>query len=257
MATRCTPDLVPRVLKVIADAGAALLAGGAEVARVEDTMQRLGKAYGVDPVEVIVLPTALFVNAPGGTVMRRIQRRAVNLAVVAAINQLSRDVSVAPLPLAELEERLARAREARRYPPWTVGLFAALAAAALSQIFGARLVDMLPAAVSGGLTGWLRQVLKATGLANPVGDMIAAMVAVAPALAVSLARGPDAGIVVVSGIMVLTPGLLITTAVRDGIQGDLLSSAARMLEALLSAGAIAAGASLPLYLFFLGGGHLG
>ena len=46
-----------------------------------------------------------------------------------------------------------------------------------------------------------------------------------------------------------------TTAVRDGIEGDLLSAAARVLEALLSAGAIAAGASLPLYLYLALGGH--
>ncbi|MCY0898725.1 MAG: threonine/serine exporter family protein [Firmicutes bacterium] len=256
MANDCAPSLVPRVLRVIADAGSALLASGAEVARVEDTMQRLAQAYGVQAVEVVVLPTALFVNAPEGTVMRRIQRRSVNLAVVAAINQLSRDVSASPLPLPDVEARLDAARRTHRYRPGTDGLFAALAAAALSQLFGAPWLDAIPAAVAGGLTAWVRQQLKVTGLANSVSDMIAAMVAVLPALVVAMVGKAGAGTVLVSGIMVLTPGLLITTAVRDGIQGDLLSSAARMLEALISAGAIAAGASLPLYLYLALGGHL-
>ncbi|PSR23589.1 MAG: threonine/serine exporter [Sulfobacillus acidophilus] len=248
-----TPD--PDVLKVIADAGAALLASGGEVARVEDTMQRLARAYGVEAVEVIVLPTALFINAGGNTVIRRIRNRSVNLAVVASINQLSRDVSRNPIPLGELEERLAQARHASRYRPSANLLFAGVAAGALSQLVGGRGADVLPAVIGGALTQIVRQWFRRIGLANGVGDMGAAAVAVLPAVACAYWRVPRPGSVLVGGIMVLTPGLLMTTAVRDGIEGDLLSAAARVLEALLSAGAIAAGASLPLYLYLALGGH--
>lgn len=218
-------------------------------------MQRLAQAYQLDAVEVIVLPTALFINAAGNTVIRRIRTRSVNLAVVASINQLSRDVSVAPPPVVELEERLARARRTSRYRSRDNLLFAGVAAAAISQLMGGRPSDLLPAFISGALTQMVRQWFRQIGLANGVSDMGAAAVAVLPALACAYWRIPSPGSVLVGGIMVLTPGLLMTTAVRDGIQGDLLSAAARILEALLSAGAIAAGASLPLYLYLALGGH--
>ena len=247
---------IPKVLKVIADAGMALLASGAEVARVEDTMQRLAKAYALDAVEVIVLPTALFVNAgTQTTVIRRIRGRSVNLAVVTAINQLSRDVSRHPIPVDDLERRLEEARNAARYRPSANLLFAGVGAAAISQLMGGSPINLIPAFISGALTQFVRQALRQTGVAGGVADLVSAIVAVLPALAAAHMGEPHPGAILVGGIMVLTPGLLITKAVRDGIQGDLLSAAARILEALLSAGAIAAGASLPLYLYLALGGR--
>lgn len=234
----------------------ALLASGGEVARVEDTMQRLASAYQLDAVEVIVLPTALFLNAAGSsTVIRRIRHRQVNLAAVTAINQLSRDVSAHPIPIDELEKRLDQARTQSRYRPEANLLFAGIGAMAISQLMGGRPVDLLPAFVSGALTQLMRQWFRKIGLANGVSDLLAAAVAVLPALAAAYGKVPAPGSILVAGIMVLTPGLLITTAVRDGIQGDLLSASARILEALLSAGAIAAGASLPLYIYLALGGR--
>lgn len=252
------PDLdpTPKVLKVIADAGMALLASGGEVQRVEDTMQRLASAYHLESFEVIVLPTALFVNAEGSlSVIRRIRKRSVNLAVVAAINQLSRDVSKHPIKVTDLEERLQAARHTQRYRPSLNLLFAGMGAAALSQLMGGHPIDVGPAFFAGMLTQFVRQWLKNVGVANGVGDMVASMAAVLPALAAAYWRVVTPGSILVGGIMVLTPGLLITTAVRDGIEGDLLSAAARILEALLSAGAIAAGASLPLYIYLALGGR--
>ncbi|NMP21041.1 threonine/serine exporter family protein [Sulfobacillus harzensis] len=247
----------PKVLKVIADAGMALLASGAEVSRVEDTMQRLATAYGFEAVEVIVLPTALFINAANfDTVIRRIRARSVNLAVVAQINQVSRDISQNPVPAEELERCLQEARHAARYRPEANLLFAGVGAAAISHLMGGTAVNFLPAFIAGALTQWVRQTLRHTGVAGGVADMVSAMTAVLPALFVAgVLHQPHPGAVLVGGIMVLTPGLLITTAVRDGIQGDLLSAAARILEALLSGAAIAAGASLPLYVYLAMGGR--
>ncbi len=248
-------NLVP-ILRVIADAGAALLASGAEVARVEDTMRRLAAAYELKSVEAIALPTALFLHADGvHTVIRRIRRRSVNLAVVAAINQLSRDVSRDPVGLEELEGRLREAQNTSRYNRRANLLFAGVAAAALSRLMGGHLPDVLPAFVDGALTQAMLQWCRELGLASGVGDLLAAMVAVLPAVIAASLGITHPGSVLVGGIMVLTPGLLMTTAVRDGIQGDVLSAAARILEALLSAGAIAAGATLPLYIYLALGGR--
>ena len=68
-------------LHAAVDAGLLLLGAGAEVARVEDTMIRLARAFGLD-AEVIVLPTVVLLTSDGESVMRRVRTRRTNLAVV-------------------------------------------------------------------------------------------------------------------------------------------------------------------------------
>ncbi|WP_081700518.1 threonine/serine exporter family protein [Sulfobacillus thermosulfidooxidans] len=241
-------------LEAVVEAGLAMLTSGAEVSRVEDTMVRLAQAYRIEPVDVVAMPTALFVAGPDGrSLVKRVRRRSVNLAVVAEINQLSRDVAKNPIPLNEFREQLEKAKQRAIYPPWSSILFAAGAAGLISQLMGGHLVDVLPAAVSGGLTQLTRRTLFKTQIPGSLSDLLSAAVATLPALFLARFHTFQLDAILVGGIMVLTPGLLFTTAVRDGITGDLVSAVSRLLEALLIGGAVAAGASLPLYIYL----HLG
>lgn len=231
-----------------------MLTSGAEVSRVEDTMVRLAQAYRIEPVDVVAMPTALIVAGPDGrSFVKRISHRSVNLAVVAEINQLSRNVAKNPIPLDEFYEQLERAKHYAVYPPWATILFAAGAAGLMSQLMGGHLLDVVPAAIGGGLTQLTRRALGQTRIPGSLSDLLSSIVATLPALCLARFQAFQPGAILVGGIMVLTPGLLFTTAVRDGIAGDLVSAVSRLLEALLVGGAVAAGASLPLY-FYL---HLG
>lgn len=246
------------ILEVIADAGAALIANGAEVSRAEDTMERLARAFGLYPVEAIVLPTALFLysNKLERTIIRRIRRRSgFNLSIISAINQLSRDIARAPVPPAQFAARLNRASHHLYYPGWATVLFGGMSAGLISQLMHGVPVDILPAFFAGIFAQGVRQFLLSRGLPVSLTDLFAAFFAVLPALASAVMKIPDAGPVFVSGVMVLVPGLLITTAIRDGIAGDLISAVGRIFEALLIAGAVAAGATLPLYIYLGLGGH--
>lgn len=59
----------------------------------------------------------------------------------------------------------------------------------------------------------------------------------------------DTDIVIISCIMPMVPGVAITNAVRDTLQGDYLSGGARILEAFLKAAGIALGIGLGLSIF--------
>jgi uncharacterized membrane protein YjjP (DUF1212 family) len=56
--------------------------------------------------------------------------------------------------------------------------------------------------------------------------------------------------------MLLVPGLAITNAIRDTIEGDLVSGVARAMEAFLIALAIAAGTGIVLKLWISGFGGI-
>lgn len=238
-------------LHAAVDAGLLLLGAGAEVARVEDTMIRLARAFGLD-AEVIVLPTVVLLTSDGESVMRRVRTRRTNLAVVERVNQWSREAAAGTLSAEELAQRLVGIGDLRRYPSWTEALMAGLAAAALALLFGGSLLTLPWAFLSGVLAQAIRLGFRRLGT-GVLGDLAAAAGAVLPALGAAAFPGTHPDLVVVGGIMVLVPGVLLTTGVRDGMSGDLLSSLARLLEAALIAAAIAGGASLTLFIYV----HLG
>lgn len=240
-------------LTVVAEAGVLLLTSGAEVARVEDTMQRLSLAFDT-PADAVVFPTVIFLSLPEGrTIMHRIRRRGTNLGVVAEVNQLSRQAAEGRLSLEAFREGLQVAAHFRRYPAYAEVLAAGGAAALLSQLFGGALPDVPWAFLAGAAAQSMRALARSYGFSGSLGDFVGALAAVLPALVAANLPGLHPGAVIVGGMMVLVPGLMMTTAVRDGIQGDLLSSAARLLEAVLVAAAVASGAALPLYMYI----HLG
>ena len=67
------------------------------------------------------------------------------------------------------------------------------------------------------------------------------------------ASGFDHGCAITGAIMPLVPGVAITNAVRDTISGDLISGSARLIEAFLTAVAIAVGVGFVMTLFMMGG----
>jgi uncharacterized membrane protein YjjP (DUF1212 family) len=255
-----SPKLLPSqnpadVLEVAAEAGAHLLAAGGEVSRVEDTMRRIAVGLGLDAdtVEAAVFPTVLFLSAAGATLMRRVRQRSVNLAVVARVNQLSRDLSEQRIDLGAFRQQLDDVRKLRRYRSWHTIVVAALAGGLLCQLMGGRWFDFFPAMLSGALAHAVRQ--RQGPLNGSLKDFLAAVAAVFPGLAAAQWPFFHPGTIIVGGIMVLVPGMAMTSAIRDGIAGDVVSAVARMLEALLTAAAVAAGVALPLNLYLALGGR--
>jgi len=72
--------------------------------------------------------------------------------------------------------------------------------------------------------------------------------------------GASNDVVIISAIMPLLPGVIFTTAVRDTLNGDYSSGAARMLEAVVTALAVAGGggggAGMALFHQLTGGGGI-
>ena len=76
---------------------------------------------------------------------------------------------------------------------------------------------------------------------------------IALVIAASL-KGASYGPIISGTIMLFVPGVAITNSIRDFLSGDMLAGVTRMVEAILTAVSLAAGAGLVLKIWSIIGG---
>lgn len=104
------------------DVGELLLTNGADVNRVEDTITRIGAAYGVERCDVLAINSSivLTLTTPAGSIetqTRRIKAIDTNLNAVESANELSREICAGrtePRGSARGRRRFAGRRSTRR-----------------------------------------------------------------------------------------------------------------------------------------------
>ena len=235
------------LLACILDMGELLLTSGAEVMRVEDTLTRLCMVYGFAQADVFTITSSivLTVRTPEGralTQTRRIRARDTDLGRVERVNALSRRLCAGPLPPEKFRQAVEEVRNAPAYPDAAQCAMYAVISAAFSAFFGGTLRDAATAAVSGMLLfGALRfcQRLRLNGILQSM--LASALAALAVMLMVGFGLGQNPDKIIIGNIMLLIPGIALTTSLRDMINGDTISGLLGLSEAVLKALAIAIG----------------
>lgn len=227
--------------------GYRLAMSGAETFRVEDSINRVMAAYGVNS-ETFAIPNLLIINieTPDGqalTRMRRIGYHGNDLDSVERYNSLSRRIC-AEKP--EPEEAIRWIREAdsakRKYslPLHLAGNF--LGACGFALFFGGIHTDSICAGICGILVGLVNHFMDRLKV-NPFFSTIASafIMSLAAYMLGSARLAVHTDAVVIGALMILVPGLLFTNAMRDIIFGDTNSGINRIVQVLLIAAAIAIG----------------
>ena len=228
------------------DVGEALLKNGAEISRVEDTIERICRAYGAKHVEVFCIIS--FINVairmPDGTYssqMRRVKSISNNLYVLEKFNALSREVCQQTPELELFEQKLHEIKRTKVYPTVFSFLAYGTAAASFALFFGGNFKDVLVAFVLGLVILIVAKYAPAR-LTDIAKTAISSFVACALAmLAVKVGIGSNESAIITGFIMLLVPGVLFGTAMRDIFCGDLLAGSLKVLQALLLSFAIALG----------------
>lgn len=231
---------------LILTAGEVLLTSGAEIHRVEETIERMGRAAGFARVEVFATPTGLFVSlySPQGQVfsrVRRIRHVSNHLARIACVNALSRAYAAGNISTAELREALAELTHAAADPSWPLYVGSALGCGAFSLLFGGSFLDAAFAALVGMLVAALSAFLRRFPVPNVVTAALGGALAALVARACGAFFAVDLSKVILGAVMVLVPGVIMTTALRDMLSGELVSGVSRGAEAVAVALAVAAG----------------
>ena len=239
-----------KLLDLATDLGYELSMSGAEIFRVEDSINRILRTYGMEP-EVYAIPNCIHVSVtlPDGeslSEMRRVGFHGNDLDAVEQFSDLSRRICREKPEADTARQWLEEACESRRnYSNFIqfVGYF--LASFAFGIFFGGDLVDALCGGVGGIAVGLSVMFMDKLQANNFFKTLLASIpLALIPYIcgALGICQRPD--MATIGTVMVLVPGLLFVHAMRDIIFGDTNSGVNRIVQVLLIAMAIACGTAV-------------
>ena len=151
-------ELRRRIMDFIMAAGQTLLENGAEVFRVEQTMEIMARSFHLREFHVYVLTNGIFASAGTAEIseVRNVPSRTTHLSRVAAVNALSREIAEGNMSLNEAESRLVLARRIPFPKNWVQLVSGMCGAFCFALIFGGTLRSALAAALAGFLaSGYL------------------------------------------------------------------------------------------------------
>lgn len=231
-------------------AGRLMIESGAETYRVEDTMTRMAISQGLIGTQSFITPTGIMfsLGRDGSTRLMAIRHRVTDLEKVALVNQVSRKLTTNELTIEEAYEELQKVASANLMFPFYLQIIAAaIASGSFLILFEGIWWDVPAATIAGGIgfvvATFIHDITRVKFFAE---FLAAAFVGLVAFLAIQLNLGADLNIIIISGVMPLVPGLLITNAVRDLMAGHFTSGVSKGAEALLTAFAIGAGVALVL-----------
>ena len=231
-----------KVLETASLAGHILLENGAEIARVEETMERIARHYGVESHNFFVLSNGIFTTGQTGYAkVEFIPFKGSQLERVAAVNQISRDIEAGRYTVEQARERLLAIRASKPKPAWEQILGSAVGSAGFCMIFGGGLLDAAAAFVVGMLL-WAFVVFPGARMSKPIANIVGS--ALATLLCIVFERigfGVSLGNMIVGSLIPLIPGVAFTNGIRDIADEDYIAGATRLLDAIMVFFCIAAG----------------
>ncbi|MBQ9477711.1 MAG: threonine/serine exporter family protein [Bacteroidales bacterium] len=253
-----TAEQSAEILSFASDAGHVLLENGAEISRVEETMERITTHYGEEKDHFFVLSNGIFTTGHGYANVDFIPIKGARLDKVVAINQLSRDISAGRYSLPQARERLDQIRNMPAKPLWEQVLGAALGSGGFCAIFGGSFLDCAASLVAGTLVYLFLLLVCIPYMSKTLGNILSGLLGTAACILFhSLGFGAHLGNMMVGALIPLIPGVAFTNGLRDIANEDYLAGITRLLDAVLVFLSIAIGVCLAFIAHsFIAGGMI-
>lgn len=247
-----------RLFNNISEIGRLLLKHGAEIYRVEESMERMVKAYGYQQVEVFAIPSyfnlSVVLNDHSTyTITKRSRQNRINLDSVYALNNLVRKICLHCLSNQEIEEEIKNIVQTP-LKMFLVFIGYGMTAGFFSVFFGGGFYEFVISTIIGFIVYfviWIMEILEVNSIVTTLlASMVLAFVAI---LSKEMSVIYNLQATIIGCLMILVPGVAITNSLRDIIGGEYMSGLARMIEAILIAASIAIGVGSVMML--LGGNY--
>ena len=240
------------VLALAVELADVMLRNGGEIYRIEDTVIHILKAYQVEHFDVYVLSNGIFASANEDKddacgMIRHVPLGSVNLAKIAYLNQLARDLCTHNCTIEEGWQRIEHAKHLPSYSNKIQIFFCGLGSACYTFIFGGGFLDFIFAFLIGLFEQIVLNYMAERKFARFLQKVFASMVVSACTILVlqtGLAVHQDK--IIIGAIMPLVPGITFTTSIRDFHNGDYLSGTIHLIDALLTALCVAVGIIIPM-----------
>ncbi len=234
------------ILKSINEIGYLLLRHGAEIYRVEESLQRMCEGLGFHDVEVFAIPSyfTLSLTLHDGTPYhssKRSRSNRIHLDHLYELNCLVRHISNQEISLDEINQKIDDIKnQSLNFQLILIGYI--VSAAMFCVFFGGGFQEMLVSAFIGFVLYYfiyLMEKLKINGIVRTIlSSMVLATIAI---VSHKLGLIENQQSIITGTLMLLVPGIAITNSLRDIIGGDFVSGLSRMIEAILIAASIAIG----------------
>lgn len=232
------------VLEVASEAGHILLENGAEISRVEDTMERISSHYGVHTGHFFVLSNGIFTTSSSNKYanVEFIPIRGIQLSKVVEVNRLSYRIAADKVSLTQARAELDAIRDEPMKPAWEQIVGSAFGAAGFCAVFGGGFMDCAAAFVVGTLLYLFLLFISSRYLSKIVGGICNSLVATLLCLAsYRLGFGSSLSNIIIGAIMPLIPGVPFVNGVRDLADSDYIAGTTRLTDAMLGFFCIALG----------------
>ena len=252
---RSKDEHLAKVMETAVSAGQIMLENGAEIFRVEETMERIACHFGVDSGNFFVLSNGILTS--GGTSysnVRYIPFKGTRLEKVALVNDLSRRIGKGACSLEEASVELERIRNLKAKPDWEQVLASGIGSAAFCAIFGGSLADCLASLVAGILLYIVILRVLPARMSKITANILCSMFVTALCVIfMQIGFGRGMGNMIIGAIIPLIPGVAFTNGIRDLANQDYIAGFTRLLDAMMVFFSIAAGVAIT----FLAASRLG
>ena len=243
------------LIDILLDFGETMLGSGAEIARVEDSLSRMGNSYGAVKTNAFVINSSIeltirFEDGETVTRTRRIRSSgSTDFEKLRKLNALSRECVGNRMPVAQLREAVDEIRESGIFV-WKSYLGSLLAAGSFSIFFGGSILDAVISGIFGLLICWL-QIRFSPLTPNKVFFLFVSSVLSGAGICLVNLIIPGLHIdkIIIGDSKLLVPSIAITTAVRDTLIGETIAGITRLADCLVWAAALAAGFMLVISIF--------
>ena len=250
-------DYDTQLINLALDAGEIMLSSGAETFRVQDTMKRILSVSGREKIEALAMCTLLIVTLPREekgplSMARAVKSRSVNFEKICAVNDMSRAFVSGQITVTEA---LARCQDIYNAPNFKFGTRAlgyGLNGAGFAVIADGSLLDGFVSFFVALLMGATLVYLDEKKVPFFFGPLMGGLVTGLAACAAHLFLPQTQLDKMITGtMMALLPGLALSKAMRDLLEGNLISGNSKVVEVLLHACSIAAGVAIALVIFHM------
>ena len=210
---------------------------GAESILIEQTAQRLGKALGIDSVEISLIPSAIVLTTLHDnqcvTTTRRVHHKPINMSIVCDIQKIVINMEKQRYDVTYLVKAL-KDIQPNYYNRWLVVFMVGLACASFAYLQGSDWSAFFITFFASSIAMFVRQELSKRRFVLIITFGVTAFVATIIA-SISQINGISStpNIALASSVLLLAPGFSFINSFLDALKGYLMMGWGRWMEGIL------------------------